>query len=232
MIDIHPDDLEAILKVTGWRDVSEKVRRDYDMWIRMKHRAGFPGPLGILLVPFLRSQNARPKEEPERTEPTRWSTVDFGQVVQVFENGILKEGKFAGMMDGGMLGVRINGEAIVREFAQTSVQLLKSGISPDIDIASMQPDVYEEPDNRIAMLEPKHQEEEVQAIEAQEPEAPFSPNAVIDTSILAIGDEVMVEREGVVHDATIAALDGEDHVLVDIDGVGNGLKFHVSSLSF
>ena len=225
MINIHPDDMRAIQNITGWDNVPEKHQRAYDAWIRMKHRSGFTGPLGLLVVPFLWNQGIRPKAEPKRTTHINWRDIELGQRVKVYDNGVLREGVFAGLVEAGSVAARLDGEALVREFPSHLMSLHESQISTDIDVESMMGGTVDTPDNRVKMLGPRmedaeEQQEEVKVIEDEQQPQSLGGQQFKDASIFAAGDVVMVEVDGLVHDAEFVEAADEGKVTVHIDGLG------------
>lgn len=134
---IHPADEEAILRILG--DVPTVIESEYMLRLRMKHRAGISGQLGldgiISMLRFL--QLSPPEVVGSQRNKTDWRQIEAGTMVTVNADGKEQSAEYMGRGAGGMLCIRFPAEDFIYEFPAFAVSLAKSDAPSDLNVESL-----------------------------------------------------------------------------------------------
>lgn len=134
---MHARDNEDIIDILG--DMPSAVEEEYLIRLRMKHRSGITGRLGVDgIVAMLRYLNLEPPEVlGSQDRRTDWRVIEQGSAVTAFCDGVEKPAEFVTCTTGGMLGIRFPDESFVYEFPAHSIKLVKVDAPSDLDLDSL-----------------------------------------------------------------------------------------------
>jgi hypothetical protein len=127
------EDARIYEAMTGQPEASEDFMKEYMLWLRMSHRAGATGPLGVgAMVALARSQGVGPPDAAAKSEQNiDWRRIPKDTKVQAVVNGVKASGYFQGIAGSGTIAVLIEGDAVVREFGASRVEIAPLEI-PDV----------------------------------------------------------------------------------------------------
>lgn len=115
---LNPQDEEMLQRMLRVSSLQDDVRREAEIRTQLFHRSGFNGPLGaVALVDMLRFMGHSPAVEPTPTERIDWTKVDADGSVRVEARfgGAWCPGVFLGLIDNGVLTVRLDEDPYVKE---------------------------------------------------------------------------------------------------------------------
>ena len=126
------DSLARMLNVEP-ADLPDSVREEYEVRIHLYHCDGASGPLGSLaLIAMLRSMNLGRRPAETKPPPVDWSRVPWDGSVRVTARitnaaGDKQQasGAFVGEERGGMLAIRLDGDAWVHSIPRNDVQVAR-----------------------------------------------------------------------------------------------------------
>jgi len=137
---MHRDDYNAIVNIIG--DMPKQVEEEYLTRIRMKHRGGTTGRMGIDgIVAMLRFLKFEPPEVVgSQNHRTDWRVIEQGSAVTVFCDNKEKTAEFVTCTAAGMLAIRFPDETFIYEFPTHSVKLVEVNVPEDLDLDSLMVD--------------------------------------------------------------------------------------------
>ena len=127
------EDASIYAAMTGQEEASESFMKEYLLWLRMAHRAGATGPLGVgPMVCLCRSQGIGPPDGVQKVASNiDWRRIPRDTKVVVPLNGTKANGFFRGVADSGTIAVLVEGDTIVREFGASAAEIAPLEI-PDV----------------------------------------------------------------------------------------------------
>ena len=153
---IHPQNAQQIEKMTGRRDhqLPKGFDEEYMEQLRMYHRVSSGGPLPIILmIQMLRDfEIGGPTQELKEANKVRWSEQQVGVRVLLNKGGFDKKGVFTGVISGGTIGVRLDGDDRVLEVRPATVRLDRT-IPADINQESLVNDYTDAPSAKAIEME-------------------------------------------------------------------------------
>ena len=127
------EDARIFETMTGKDVAPEEFMTEYLIRLRMFHRAGGSGSLGIVgMLDLCRSQGIGPPDgTKDNAKATDWRKVPISTKVRAVVNGKWVPGYFKGIAGSGTLAVLLDGDTVVREFGGTKVSLAPLEV-PDV----------------------------------------------------------------------------------------------------
>lgn len=126
-----PEDYQNLINATGLSEVhvstDETLQHEYLIWQRMYHSMGGQGSLPpFLMIPMLRLLGINPAA-PAKPTPVAvdWRRVKLGaRVAAAADDGREFTGEFCGIIQDGMLGVRLDGDDSADLYGPAAVRLI------------------------------------------------------------------------------------------------------------
>jgi hypothetical protein len=92
------------------------VMAEYDIWLRMFHRAGGSGGLGLQsLMALVRKLDRAPAKPAEKPADKDWREVPPGSRVEALYHGEWHPGVYQGRVENGILAIKLDDDEFVRE---------------------------------------------------------------------------------------------------------------------
>ncbi|MEO1615058.1 MAG: hypothetical protein AAFV88_04360 [Planctomycetota bacterium] len=156
---IVPEDHLCIQQMLGIEVIPKKIEEEYGIRIRMYHRQGAGGPLGVTgLIDMLRflGCSCGQAKFAKQSEQIDWRRIDEGTPVQVQVGNewLTDHATFQGSVSAGSLAVERGGQ--IDEFNAFDVRLVKDQFPDDVDEESFKgdpDDLRHKPDDRINLVE-------------------------------------------------------------------------------
>lgn len=144
---IHPNDEQSLLRMLGTDTLPKAVRDECELRTKMYHRDGNSGAMrSLALIDLLRYLKLKPVALEASPDKIDWRKYPQDGSVRIEAKyfGEWQPGKFLGFVEHGMLAIRLDGDAMVRESRPDNVRLL--------EVQSLS-DEQDKPDARALLLE-------------------------------------------------------------------------------